>query len=132
MALDAKKYQREGEAIPRTGAWDVRFFYDRGRRNDEVCRACPVTAFGIDNYEAVRTHAGLSYVSRLKAGSRVAPHRGPTNLRLRCHLGIQVPAGDCGLHVGDEVQRWTEGRCLVFNDYSEHEAWNNRKKTELY
>jgi aspartyl/asparaginyl beta-hydroxylase (cupin superfamily) len=43
---------------------------------------------------------------------------------VRCHLGIKVPAGDCAIRVADETRRWDEGRCLVFDDYFEHEAWN--------
>src|ERR1700744_1142989 len=61
----------------------------------------------------------------MRAGTHIAPHCGPTNLRLRCHLGIAVPAGDCAIRVGDETRFWTEGECLVFDDHFEHEAWNH-------
>jgi aspartyl/asparaginyl beta-hydroxylase (cupin superfamily) len=27
--------------------------------------------------------------------------------------------------VGEETRRWEEGRCLVFDDYFDHEAWNH-------
>ncbi len=42
--------------------------------------------------------------SRMRAGTHIAPHRGPTNLRLRCHLGITIPAGDCAIRVGEETR----------------------------
>jgi hypothetical protein len=46
-----------------------------------------------------RTHRGLTCFSRIGPGSSIAPHVGPTNLRLRRHLGITVPdaCGICGI-----------------------------------
>jgi aspartate beta-hydroxylase len=125
LALDGLRFQRESEKIDRTGSWDVIFLHERGRRNQEVCEACPVAARTIERHRTIRTHAGLSYFSRMHADTHIAAHRGPTNLRLRCHLGILVPEGDCGIRVGDELGRWEEGRCLVFDDRHEHEAWNH-------
>jgi aspartyl/asparaginyl beta-hydroxylase (cupin superfamily) len=124
-ALAPSSFQRESERIERSGDWDVAFFYERGRRNDAVCDACPVTVRGIEAYGGLRTMAGLSYASRMRAGTHIAAHRGPTNLRLRCHLGIDVPDGDCAIRVGEETRRWQAGRCLVFDDHFEHEAWNH-------
>ena len=107
------------------GDWDVAFFYERGRRHEETCLACPVTTRGLEAYPTVRTLAGLIYASRMRGATHIAPHRGPTNLRLRCHLGLQVPDGDCAIRVGGETRRWEEGKCLVFDDFYEHEAWNH-------
>ena len=125
LSLDASRFHRESERIGRSGDWDVAFFYERGRRHDDVCAACPVTTGGIEAHGAMRTLAGLIYVSRMRAGTHIAAHRGPTNVRLRCHLGITVPSGDCAIRVDDEVRRWTEGQCLIFDDHFEHEAWNH-------
>jgi aspartate beta-hydroxylase len=125
LALEGKSFHRESERIARTGDWDVAFLYERGRRHDEVCDACPVTTHGIEAYPTIRTAAGLIYVSRMRPMTHIAPHRGPTNLRLRCHLAISAPAGDCAIRVGDETRRWHEGKCLVFDDFLVHEAWNH-------
>lgn len=125
LALDPHTFHRESESIARSGDWDVAFFYERGHRHDETCARCPVSTRAIETYGAMRTMAGLSYASRMRPGTHIAAHRGPTNLRLRCHLGIQVPDGDCALRVGDETRRWQNGRCLVFDDHFEHEAWNH-------
>ncbi len=75
--------------------------------------------------------AGLIYVSKLAANSRVATHRGPTNLRLRCHLGVQIPKGDCGIRVDAEYQTWREGKCLVFDDFYHHEVWNETNEERV-
>lgn len=98
---------------------------------DEVLALCPVTTRGIETLPAMRTAAGLIYVSRMRSGAHIRPHRGPTNLRLRCHLGISVPDGDCALRVGDDTRQWQEGRCLVFDDYLEHEAWNHTAQDRI-
>lgn len=124
LALEPSRFHRESERIERSGDWDVAFFYERGRRHDEVCDACPVTTRGIEEYPAIRTVIGLIYASRMRGSTHIRPHRGPTNLRVRCHLGIKVPAGDCAIRVGEQTRRWREGQCLVFDDYFEHEAWN--------
>jgi hypothetical protein len=124
LALDPSRFAAESERIARSGDWDVVFLYERGRRHDEVCAACPVTTRVIEGEGAMRTAAGLIYVSRMRPGTHIQPHRGPTNLRVRCHLGIAVPDGDCAIRVGDRAEHWREGRCLVFDDSFEHEAWN--------
>jgi aspartyl/asparaginyl beta-hydroxylase (cupin superfamily) len=45
-------------------------------------------------------------------------------MRLRCHLGIEIP-GNCGVRVRGEARTWEAGRCIVFDDSFEHEAWNH-------
>lgn len=62
--------------------------------------------------------------SRFAPGTRLYPHRGELRGVLRCHLPLIVPAGDVALRLGDDVRRWQAGRCLVFDDTVEHEAWN--------
>lgn len=131
LALDTSRFHRESERIARSGDWDVAFLYERGRRHDDVCVACPVTVRGIDTYPAMRSAAGLIYVSRMRGGTHIAAHRGPTNLRLRCHLALQVPPGDCAIRVGSETRRWEAGRCLVFDDFFEHEAWNHTDEDRI-
>ena len=130
-ALGGTRFHRESERIGRTGDWGVAFLYERGRRNDETCAACPVTTRGIETHRSVRTMAGLIYFSRLRGHTHIDPHRGPTNLRVRCHLALEVPEGDCAIRVGDETRRWEEGRCLVFDDYFDHEAWNHTDEDRL-
>ncbi len=131
LALDPARFQPESERIRRSGDWEVAFLYERGRRRDEVCDACPVTTRGIESHSSMRTVAGLIYVSRMRPETHILPHRGPTNLRVRCHLGVKVPGGDCALRVGGESRRWQEGGCLVFDDHFEHEAWNHTDEDRI-
>ena len=69
--------------------------------------------------------------SRLAPGAHIVPHRGYEGYSgyvLRLHLGLDVPAG-CGIRVGTETKGWQEGKCLVFDDSFEHEAWNRGDRT---
>lgn len=63
--------------------------------------------------------------SRFLPGTHLYPHCGELAGVLRCHLGVLVPAGDVAIRFGNETRGWQEGRCLVFDDTFEHEAWNH-------
>lgn len=73
------------------------------------------------------TTAGFS---SLVAGTHIKPHIGYSKAVLRCHLGLIVPDG-CVLRVGTQTRNWQSGKCLIFDDTVEHEAWNNSDKTRI-
>jgi aspartate beta-hydroxylase len=123
-AFDTDFFQDEAEDIGRSGRWGVLFLLEMGRRNEENLARCPTTAKILDEHPEVAGRGGAVYFSCLDPRTRLAPHQGPTNLRLRCHLGIEVPDG-CGIRVGGVTGSWQEGRCIVFDDSFWHEAWNN-------
>ena len=129
-ALSDSGFQDQAENIARSGRWSVLFLYERGLKNEDNCSRCPETVAVIEANRTVLSLGGLAYFSRLEPGARVAPHTGPTNMRLRCHLGIDVPQG-CGLRVGDVTRTWQEGRCLVFDDSFTHEVWNSGDRDRL-
>ncbi len=122
-AFDAARFQDEAENIGRKGRWGVLFLLEMGRRNEENLARCPATRSILEKHRTLTTHAGLMYFSCLDPRTRVAPHRGPTNVRLRCHLGLEVPSR-CGIRVGGVTGAWEEGRCIVFDDSFGHEVWN--------
>jgi aspartyl/asparaginyl beta-hydroxylase (cupin superfamily) len=123
QTLDERFFTDETENIERVGRWGVYFFYERGRKNEEHCGLCPATTAVIEAHRTVTTMAGQIYFSCLGPKTHVASHRGPTNMRLRCHLGVEVPA-ECGLRVGKIEATWTPGRCIVFDECYNHEVWN--------
>lgn len=112
-ALAATEFQAEAEGLMERGSWDVFLFYERSRKHEEHCARCPTITRIIEASNTVRTQAGLLYVSKLSPGTHIKPHRGPTNQRLRCHLGIKIPDGDCGLKVGGETVEGTEALRLI-------------------
>ena len=129
-ALAGREFQDQAENIDRTGRWSVLFLYERGRKNEHICSQCPETVAAIEANRTVLSLGGLAYFSRLEPGTQVAPHTGPTNMRLRCHLGIDVPEG-CGLRVGGTTRKWQEGRCVVFDDSFTHEVWNTSDRERV-
>lgn len=81
---------------------------------------CPATARALTAVPGLH-NAGFS---RFLPGTHLYPHQGELAGVLRCHLALVVPRGDCAIRFGDEVRGWQAGRCLVFDDTIEHEAWN--------
>jgi hypothetical protein len=129
-ALEMLRFQDEAEDIGRTGRWSVLFLHELGRRNEENLARCPTTAKIIEKHRTVTTSTGLVYFSCLDPQTRVAPHQGPTNLRVRCHLGLEVPES-CGMRVGGVTGTWREGRCVVFDDSFWHEVWNDSDQRRI-
>ena len=130
-AFDPARFQDEAEGIGRRGRWGVLFLLEMGRRNGEHLAQCPTLAGILERHRTLTTHAGLMYFSCLDPRSRVAPHRGPTNVRLRCHLGLEVPEAGCGIRVGGIAGAWQDGRCIVFDDSFEHDVWNDSDRRRV-
>ena len=97
------------------------FDFPHGRPVAANVAQCPFTAALVAEHVGRHAAAGFSV---LQARTHICTHRGYQGDFLRAHLALQVPAGDCGLRVQDEVRRWEPGRVLVFDDRVEHEAWN--------
>jgi len=108
-----------------TPSWDAAFFYRHGQRFEANAMQCPATASLLESLPLVRIPdiAPEICFSILRPGTHILPHSGVTNTRVVVHLPLVVPP-DCALNVAGEVQAWQPGRCLVFDDTFEHEAWN--------
>ena len=126
--------------------WDVFGFFAFGTRMEENCALCPHTATVLNSIPGLVT-AGFS---SMQPGTHIQPHVGysyryapdgtleRTDLNgdvLRCHLGLIVPPSltgiGCAMRVGEELTTWTEGECVVFDDTTEHEAWNRTESTRV-
>jgi beta-hydroxylase len=103
--------------------WQVFGLFDfpHGRAIAENVARCPLTASLIERHVPRHGAAGFSV---LRPGTRIRPHEGFPGPFLRCHVGLRVPPGDCGLRVADESRGWKEGEALVLDDRVRHEAWN--------
>jgi ornithine lipid ester-linked acyl 2-hydroxylase len=124
--------------IPRKDfmAWPERFLYESGwevfglhafgRKMVENCNWCPRTTAAVERIPGLTT-AGFSWMA---PGTRIKPHVGYTNTVIRCHLGLVIPP-DCKLRVGSEVRGWEEGKTMVFDDTTEHEAWNKSDRDRI-
>lgn len=111
--------------------WRTFGLYAFGTREVKGCALCPQTDRLVSQVPGMM----MAGFSRLAPGAHIVPHRGYEGYSgyvLRLHLALDVPDG-CGLRVGGEVRTWEEGKCLIFDDSVEHEAWNkgDRARTVL-
>ncbi|KAM4634673.1 aspartate beta-hydroxylase domain-containing protein 2 [Polymixia lowei] len=81
------------------------------------CRSCPCTYRTLLSLRTFISSNSLGAAGflLLGPGATLGGSYGPTNTRLRCHLGLQTPPL-CELVVGGEPQRWSEGHCLLVDD----------------
>ena len=112
------------------GGWQTYGIYDfpHGNIISNLANKVPFTRDLIK--EAVPNHGTVGF-SRLQAREIILPHKGYQANFLRCHLGVIVPEGDCGLAVENEILRWKEGVCVAFDDRKEHHAWNNTDQDRI-
>eukprot|EP00510_Aplanochytrium_minuta_P003317 CAMPEP_0184006888 /NCGR_PEP_ID=MMETSP0954-20121128/981_1 /TAXON_ID=627963 /ORGANISM="Aplanochytrium sp, Strain PBS07" /LENGTH=155 /DNA_ID=CAMNT_0026285563 /DNA_START=161 /DNA_END=628 /DNA_ORIENTATION=+ len=66
------------------------------------------------------------FFSVMDPKTHIVKHHGPSNKKLRIHLPLIVPAKkSSSIRVGEERRIFEKGKCVVFDDSFEHEAWND-------
>merc|ERR1712216_784666 len=97
------------------GNWDKVHLMSHSFRHGAL-DDCPVTRHVLESIPFCKA-LGSAYFSIMVPGTVVRPHFGPTNCRIRYHLGIEVPPEEgAWLQVADGMYRWHEGHTLVFSD----------------
>ncbi|XP_004705730.1 aspartate beta-hydroxylase domain-containing protein 1 [Echinops telfairi] len=100
--------------------------YQAGRCQPSNCRRCPGAyraLRGLRSFMSGNTFGNAGF-SVLLPGAQLEGRCGPTNARVRCHLGLKIPPG-CELVVGGEPQCWAEGHCLLVDDSFLHTVAHN-------
>jgi len=123
-------YRAEAENLRDTGEWKQYELYSRGRKLTANCVKAPKTCELVKYAAATGCKRGQIKFSVMMPGSHVWPHTGPTNCRLRAHLGLVVPTG-LRLRVGKEKLAWQQGKIFVFDDSWEHEVWHEGTSPRL-
>ncbi|XP_049309752.1 tanabin isoform X3 [Bactrocera dorsalis] len=124
-------YLDEAESLRDTGNWQQYELYSRGQRRVKNCQKAPITCGLIEKFTAAAgCRRGQVKFSIMQPGTHVHAHCGPTNCRLRAHLGLVVPKGP-RLRVAEEERTWKEGEFLIFDDSFEHEVWHNGTSLRL-
>ncbi|KAL1787794.1 aspartate beta-hydroxylase domain-containing protein 1 [Sigmodon hispidus] len=106
--------------------------YQAGRCQPSNCRRCPGAyraLRGLRSFMSANTFGNAGF-SVLLPGARLEGRCGPTNARVRCHLGLKIPPG-CELVVGGEPQCWAEGHCLLVDDSFLHTVAHNGNRTHI-
>jgi aspartate beta-hydroxylase len=145
-------FQNEAESLKAAGDWKQFELFARGQRVHRNCAQTPFTCSLIEKFPAARRcKRGQVKFSVMQPGTKVWPHCGPTNCRIRAHLGLVVPTGPY-LTVAEQtrfvqsmrndesylkklsffwVRTWKEGEWLIFDDSFEHEVHHNGTSTRL-
>jgi len=115
--------------LNRSPKWSSYHLYQAGRRVAAHCERCPRTTEALEALPLVRLQqqAPEAFFSILKPGTHIPPHHGIANYKLAVHLPLVIPDG-CAIRVGDQTRGWTPGKCLIFDDSFEHEAWNRSEE----
>lgn len=110
LASDAKKWN-----VFTLRLWGLNF-----NRNS---KKCPQTTLLLDKIPGLISAA----FSILDANTDIKPHNGDSNIMMRCHLGLKIPAGlpQSGIEVKGEKKAWEDGKLFAFCDAQPHLAWNH-------
>ncbi|KAK6192860.1 hypothetical protein SNE40_004259 [Patella caerulea] len=113
------------------GKWCIFHLVDQGcvTKNAPMCPKTMKFLFTVRGFmkNTVFGNAGFSVIY---PGTHITEHFGPTNIRLRCHLGLQT-SEDCYLTVGKDQRTWNNRECLVFDDSFLHSATNYGMKERV-
>lgn len=106
--------------------WQVHLLHHMGVDLSGWSKQCPHTLEVISRLPGVCVAYpwGDALFSVHAGQSHLRPHCSVDNLRVRCHLALDVPSG-CSIRVAQETRNWENGKVLLFEDSFEHEVWNH-------
>ncbi|KAL5017020.1 hypothetical protein ScPMuIL_006609 [Solemya velum] len=104
-----------------TGSWCIYPIINQGDLVEENASMCPQTLETILSLKSLMNLNvfGNATFSVVNPKTSITDHYGPTNIRIRCHLGLIIP-NKCNLRVAGEVVRWKKGDVLLFDDSYKH------------
>ncbi|XP_024248382.1 aspartyl/asparaginyl beta-hydroxylase isoform X12 [Oncorhynchus tshawytscha] len=122
----------EEENLREKGEWGQFTLWQQGKKAGESCHSVPKTCGLLERYpEATGCKRGQIKFSVMQPGTHVWPHTGPTNCRLRMHLGLVIPKTGCKIRCTNDTRAWEEGKVLIFDDSFEHEVWQDANSYRL-
>ncbi|KFW89370.1 Aspartyl/asparaginyl beta-hydroxylase, partial [Phalacrocorax carbo] len=104
-AMDKKRnlFLPEDENLREKGDWSQFTLWQQGRKNENACKSVPKTCTLLERFpEATGCRRGQIKYSIMHPGTHVWPHTGPTNCRLRMHLGLVIPKEGCRIRCAQE------------------------------
>ena len=120
-----ESFMPEDENLRDTGDWQQFNLYISGKKVEKNCQKTPFTCSLLEQITpATSCTRGQIKFSIMSPKVHVWPHCGPTNCRLRAHLGLKV-SNEARIRVADEERNWQAGKILIFDDSFEHEVWND-------
>ncbi|XP_041045833.1 aspartyl/asparaginyl beta-hydroxylase isoform X5 [Carcharodon carcharias] len=122
----------EDENLREKGDWGQFTLWQQGRRTEKSCKQVPKTCALFEKFpESTGCKRGQIKYSVMHPGTHVWPHTGPTNCRLRMHLGLVIPKQGCKIRCANDTREWKEGKVIIFDDSFEHEVWQDANSFRL-
>ncbi|XP_063396687.1 aspartate beta-hydroxylase domain-containing protein 2-like isoform X1 [Mytilus trossulus] len=99
------------------GFWEVFHLVNQGTVVEKNTQLVPKTYDLIKNLKSamLNTVFGNVAFSVVYPGTTISDHYGPTNIRLRCHLGLQT-SPFCSIVVDGQKKSWRNGKVILFDD----------------
>lgn len=110
------------------GDWNVFYLYLHDMKFDENCAKIPKTIEILDRL-VPRTYRHC-FFSAVTPGTHITAHNGPTGKKMRVHLPI-IGVEGARMRVGDDTKMLEEGKCIIFDDSFNHEAWHDGSETRI-
>lgn len=111
-----------------SGMWNVFYLFLHDMEFKENCEKVPKTVEIIK--KIVPREYCHAFFSALNPDSHVVAHNGPTNKKLRLHLPLIGVEGS-RMRVGSVEKNPEEGKCIIFDDSFNHEAWHDGDQTRI-
>ncbi|XP_061197208.1 aspartate beta-hydroxylase domain-containing protein 2-like [Saccostrea echinata] len=113
------------------GQWCVFHLINQGRVVQDNVAICEKTFGIITKLHNImnRNVFGNVLFSVVNPGTTISTHCGPTNIRIRCHLGLKT-VDECILTVSGMQNKWQVGKCLLFNDSFLHGVSHQGREEE--
>ena len=101
--------------------WQQLVLFEKGFKDQKGCSLAPQTCSLLEKYmlySATKCQRGQIKFSVMHSGTHVQPHNGPTNTRLRAHLGLLIPdeGGLVEMRIADKRLKWSDGKIFVIDD----------------
>ncbi|XP_050019995.1 aspartyl/asparaginyl beta-hydroxylase isoform X1 [Alexandromys fortis] len=115
MVMDKAKglFLPEDENLREKGDWSQFTLWQQGRKNENACKGAPKTCTLLEKFsETTGCRRGQIKYSIMHPGTHVWPHTGPTNCRLRMHLGLVIPKEGCKIRCANET-RWSSSNTKI-------------------
>ena len=114
-------YEDEVSNLRKEGLWQQLVLFEKGFKDQKGCSLAPQTCSLLEKYmqySATKCQRGQIKFSVMHSGTHVQPHNGPTNTRLRAHLGLLIPdeGGLVEMRIADKRLKWSDGKIFVIDD----------------
>ncbi len=120
--LNSIKTHPDNSSLTPRGKWIGLFFSGVNGWDQTILNKCPNIS-RILKQLPICQNFGFAMLSGTEAKTIISPHCGSSNLRLRNHLGVDIPEPNAvKIRVGNEWRYWKQNKTISFDDSFEHEV----------